>query len=114
MNAHHVNHITSSPHYPQSNGLAEKYVQIVKSLYYKAKEEGKVLFKCLNTYHDTPLSSNLQSLMQILQNRCTRSDLPMSNKARQQLGLQPEKLRTVYKNEHLPSHDLCIGQDVMY
>ena len=38
----------------------------------------------------------------------------MSNAARQQLGLQPEKLRTVYKNEHLPSHDLHIGQDVMF
>ena len=38
----------------------------------------------------------------------------MSNTARQQLDLQPEKLRTVYKNEHLPSHDLHIGQDVMY
>ena len=38
----------------------------------------------------------------------------MSNTARHQLGLQPEKLRTVYKNEHLPSHDLHIGQDVMY
>ena len=38
----------------------------------------------------------------------------MSNAARQQLGLQPEKVRTVNKNEHLPSHDLHIGQDVMY
>ena len=38
----------------------------------------------------------------------------MSDTARQQLGLQPEKLRTVYKNEYLPSHDLHIGQDVMY
>ena len=43
-----------------------------------------------------------------------RSDLPMSNVARQQHGLQPEKLRTVYKNEHLPSYDLHIGKDVMY
>ena len=42
MNAYHVNHITNSPHYPQSNGLAEKYVHIVKSLFYKAKEEGKI------------------------------------------------------------------------
>ena len=38
----------------------------------------------------------------------------MSDAARKQLGLQPEKLRTVYKNEHLPSHDLHIEQDVMY
>ena len=65
-------------------------------------------------YHNTPLSGSLQSLMQILQNRCTRSYLPMSNAARQQLGLQPEKLKTVYKNEHLPSHGLHIGQDDMF
>ena len=114
MNAYHVNHITSSPHYPQSNGLAEKYVQIVKSLFYKAKEKGKDLFKCLMIYYITPLSGSLQSLMQILQSRHARSDLPISNAARQQLVLQTDKLRTAYKNEHLPSHDLHIGQDVMY
>ena len=70
MNAYHVNHISRSPHYPQSNGFAEKYAHIVKSLFYKAKEEGKDLFKCLMIYHNTPLSGSLQSLMQILQNRC--------------------------------------------
>ena len=76
MNAYHVNHITSSPHYPQSNGLTKKYVQIVKSLFYKAKEEGKDLFKCLMIYNNTPLSGNLQSLMQILQNRCKNLTYP--------------------------------------
>ena len=44
MQSYNVNHITSSMHYPQSNGLAEKYVQIVKSLFYKSKEEDKVFY----------------------------------------------------------------------
>ena len=44
MREYNINNITSSPHYLQSNGLAEKYVQIVKNLFYKAKEEGKNLF----------------------------------------------------------------------
>ena len=54
-----VNHITSSPLYLQSNGLAEKYVQIVKGLFYKAKEDGKDLYKCLMIYHNTPLTGSL-------------------------------------------------------
>ena len=113
MNAYHIHHIISPPHYPQSNGLAEKYVQIVKCLFSKAKEEGKGLFKYLMIYHNTSLSGSLQPPMQILQSRRIRSDLPICNAGRQQLGLQSEKLRSVNKNEHLPSHDLHIGQDVI-
>ena len=82
MEEYHVNHITSSPHYPQSNGLAEKYVHIVKNLFHKAKEEGQHLYKCLITYRNTPLSNTLQSPMQILSNRATRSTLPLSNAAK--------------------------------
>ena len=33
MKEYAVNHITSSPYYPQSNGLAEKFFQIVKNLF---------------------------------------------------------------------------------
>ena len=50
-----VNHITNSLHWPQSNGLAEKCVQIVKCLFNKAKEEGKDFYKCLMIYHNNPL-----------------------------------------------------------
>ena len=51
--------------------------------------------------------------MQMIQSRTVRSQLPISNAARQQLGLQTEMLRIKMKNEHLPSHDLCLGQNVM-
>ena len=114
MIEYNVNHITSLPHYPQSNGLAEKYMQLVKSLFHKAKEEGKDLHKCLMVYCNTPLSSNLQSPMQILASRSARSNLPMSIAARRQKGLHCKHLRMQYKNEQVPSHDLHLDQTVMY
>ena len=113
MQGYRVNHITSSPHYPLSNGLAEKFVQTVKSLFYKAREEGADLYKVLMIYQNTPLTSNIQSPMQILQNRAASSQLPMSNSARRQLGLETKKLRIKMKNENLPSHDLHLDQDIM-
>ena len=114
MEEYQVNHITSSPHYPKSNGLAQKYIQIVKNLFHKAKEEGQDLHKCLMTYRNTLLSSHLQSPMQILSNRATRSNLPLSNEAKRQMGLHSEDLRVNQKNQHLPTHDQCLDQTVMY
>ena len=50
--------------------------------------------------------------MQMLQQRSARSQLPMSNVAKRQLGITVEQLST-NKNQHLPSHDFHIGQEVM-
>ena len=112
MKEYAVNHITSSPHYPQSNGLAEKFVQIVKNLFHKAKDEGTDIHKCLMIYHNTPLASTSKSPMQMLQQRSTRSQLPMSNAARRQLGIAVEQPSS-NKNQHLPTHNFHIGQEVM-
>ena len=111
MKEYAVNHITSSPHYPQSNGLAEKYVQIVKNLFYKVKEEGVDINKYLMIYRNTPLASTSKSPMQMLQQRSARSQLPMSNAARRRLGIVAEQPTKKY--QHLPLHDFHIGQDVM-
>ena len=91
MQEYNMNHIISLPHYPQPNGLAEKFMQIVKNLFHKAREEGTDLHKALMIYRNTSLPSNLQSPMQMLESRTVRSQLPMSNAARHQLGLQTEK-----------------------
>ena len=112
MKEYAVNHITSSPHYPQSNGLAEKFVQIVKNLFYKAKDEGTDIYKCLMIHCNTPLASTSKSPMQMLQQRSARSQLTVSNAAHRQLGIVAEQM-TASKNQHLPSHDLHIGQEVM-
>ena len=106
MKEYNVNHITSSPHYPQSNGLAEKYVQIVKNLFCKAKEEGKDLFKCLLVYPNTPLSkfTYANTHKQICQIQFTHVTC-----SREQKGLDHEDLRTHCKNEHLPLHDLHVN-----
>ena len=91
MKEYQVSHITSLPHYPQSNSLAEKYVQIIKNLFYKAKEEGKDLHKCLMIYRNTPLSSHLQSPMQIISSRSTRSTLPLSSVAKRKWAYKVKK-----------------------
>ena len=114
-----VNHITSSPHYPQSNGLAEKYVQIVKNLFIKAYEEGKDYQKALMIYRNTPLHDNLMSPMQLLQGRAARSDLPMSHAAKVKHNLAsgrslPLPVKAQDKHERAPTHDYKLNQDVMY
>ena len=111
MKEYAVNHIESSPHYPQSNGLAEKFVQIVKNLFYKANEEAVDINKYLMIYHNTPLACTSKSPMQMLQQRSARSQLPLSNVARRRLGIVAEQ--PPRKNQHLPLHDFHIGQDVM-
>ena len=65
-------------------------------------------------YYNTPLTSSFQSSMQILQSRSARLDLPISNAAKRQIGLEPEEIRNTHKNEHLLLHELHLGQDVMF
>ena len=111
MKEYAVNHITSSPHYPQSNGLVEKFIQIVKNLFHKVTYEGADIDKYIMIYHNTPLSSTSKSPIQMLQQRSVRLQLPMFNAARRRLGIIAEQQPS--KNQHLPSHDFHIGKDVM-
>ena len=107
MTEYQVNYITSSPHYPQSNGLAEKYVQIIKNLFHEAKEEVQDQHKYLMTYRNTPLSSQLQLPMQILSSRATRSTLPLSNAAKKTKSDYTVRSSEQHKRTNTSQHTIC-------
>ena len=72
-------HQTSSPMYPQSNGLAERTVQTVKNLLKKAKSSHEDPYLGLLSYRNAP-GQQVGSPAQLLMNRRLRTDLPTSQK----------------------------------
>ena len=65
---------TSSPHYPQSNGLAEKAVGIVKNMMKKTKNSDQLCIALMN-YNNTPLGDLDLSPSQLSQNRRMRTKI---------------------------------------
>ena len=66
------NHITSSPYYPQSNGLAERMVKTIKSLL----QETSDTYLALLSYRATPLPWCRLSPAELLMGRRLRTDVP--------------------------------------
>ena len=56
-----ITHRTSSPHYPQSNGMAESMVKISKNLIEKAIQSDKPWHSFIRDYTITPLSNTIPS-----------------------------------------------------
>ena len=76
LSFYQVDHITSSPHHPQSNGFAEALVGITKKLMEKSLKEGKPWNFGLLQYRATPISSTLLSPLEMLTGRKPHSNLP--------------------------------------
>ena len=56
-------HVKSSPYYPQSDGLAENGVKIVKRLLTKAAEKGEDPYLAMLAYRDAPMENHQQSFL---------------------------------------------------
>ena len=74
--SHKVRLITSSPHHPQSNGLAEAYIKHAKNFIIKALEAGKPWLHCLPEYMSKQIAHNLPSLPEAMICRKLHTYLP--------------------------------------
>lgn len=74
MDRYSIHHETSSPHYPESNGLAERAVQIVKNLWKKEEDKAHALL----AYRTTPLESGSRP-DELMLGRKIRNDLPVQH-----------------------------------
>lgn len=63
------NIITSSPHYPQSNGLVERHVQTVKMILKKARDSGTDENLPLLEFRNTPIVGMTESPSQLQMGR---------------------------------------------
>lgn len=69
--------VTSSPHFPQSNGMAERSVKTVKSLLDKSNDP----YMAILSYRTTPLPWCNLSLAELLMGRRLKTDIPQPKKA---------------------------------
>ena len=71
------NHITSSPHYVQTNGFIESIVQTVEMSMKKCLTSGHDFNLPMSVYRGTPQPNKLPSPAEMLNNREFRALLPM-------------------------------------
>lgn len=112
-------HVTSSPYYSQSNGLAENAVKIAKSL---IKKNCKQIDKALLAYRTTPLENGF-SPAELLMGRKLRSHLPLishklettnTKKICRKENVIKDKQAYYYNKRHRtkPLSDLNVGDNV--
>ncbi|GFO23819.1 Pol polyprotein [Plakobranchus ocellatus] len=90
--AWNFHHITSSPHYPQANGEAERAVQTAKKILQQTDQHLALL-----TYRATPIPSLGKSPAELAFGRRLRTRLPMIPKLLSPNGVNHKQLK--YKDE---------------
>ena len=70
-------HVTSSPHFPQSNGFVERTIQTVKNILKKARASGQDPDMALLCARTTPVDNVIPSPAETLYGRKIRGNLPV-------------------------------------
>lgn len=92
-------HHTSSPRYPQSNGMVERTVQTVKSILKKCVRDKKDPYLAMLEFRNTPISSSLPSPSQILNSRRLRGLLPVTSKILQKRVVNSKTIKKEFEKQ---------------
>ena len=87
--AYGIQHATSSPLHPQSNGLAEKAVQTVRSVLKKCTVSGDDEHLALLDLRNTPRVAEIGSPMQRIMSRRAKTLIPTSDNLRKPCIVKP-------------------------
>lgn len=91
-------HVTSSPYHPKSNGLAEKYVQIVKRIFEKARLDQQDPLLGILEYRSTPLDIGYTPA-ELLQGKLLRSVIPVHPKQLKPKFINHSVVRSKLENQ---------------
>lgn len=75
-----ITHLTSSPRYPQSNGVTERHVQTLKKLVIKTIDDNKDLHLALLKYRNAPKDNKTKSASELLFGRKIKGQLHYNKK----------------------------------
>ena len=104
---------TSSPHYPQSNGMSERTIQTIKNLLRKADDAGNDPNIALLEYRNAPITGMQESPAQLLMSRMLKSKLPrttallrpkVQEKVREKLEQRAAKQKSTLTRMQSPCH----------
>ena len=117
-----IEHITSSPNYPQSNGQAESAVKIVKNILQKSYEENKDPYLALLHYRCNN-KEYMKSPAEMLMSRKLRSNIPILKESlkpkvvrfdENSLNKQKENYKKQYDKNARDLLPLKKGENVMF
>lgn len=114
-------HVTSSPNYPKSNGMVERNVGTLKSMFKKIEHSNRDPALALLEYRNTPISNEIKSPNELLFGYKTRGILPINVKrneweknelVRQKLLERQNEQKLVYDRKSQNLNPLKLGDDV--
>jgi hypothetical protein len=108
---------TSSPGYPKSNGLAERFVQTAKNILKKSEDVNGALME----YRNTPITSLKRSPAELLYQRKLKTKLPVVEKVntkikkfRDELQNRNKIVKKYYDRNAKPRDDFKNGDTIVY